>query len=461
MTAFENLKQDILKNENFCFYPFLEISTRPNGVVFPCCYWNDHEHLSKLEKISHESSILDLWNSARIVTIRNALAAGQRLSGCNICYRDGSASMRVRGIKESINNDLHLELVKNTIDNNGIAAHLPRRLELKPNNLCNLKCISCNAYDSSQIEDELKQLDEKHGGIKTHGGRYRHKVVDVLNKTAPGVWEGVIGEYVLPDQRNLSWAESEKFWQDMMVVLPKIEVLSFAGGEPTLNPIVHKILSYCVENGYDKNIIVFLSSNFTNLKDDFFKLMKGFKRFELIASIDGIDKVQEYLRFPSKWSTIKRNFELAKTHMQSNNTKLVTNITVSILNIFYIRQLLDYIDSTDRIEPKYHQWPYNINLLNMPFELQINWIPNELRKTIIADLEDYKHTSAVLRRFPGLKMKIDLLLTELEKPVDPILANKQLRILYETITTLDENRKMNYKQCIPFLSEIFENEGIS
>lgn len=460
MTDFLDLKNKIKKNDAFCFYPFLEISTRPNGVVFPCCYWNDLEHLSKIEKISDDNSILDLWNSERIVNIRRAMIAGQKLSGCDICYRDGAASMQARSIKESINNELHLKLVENTIAANGIAEHLPVRLELKPNNLCNLKCISCNAYDSSQIEEELKQLDEKYGGIKTVAGRYNVKVTDVWKKTSPGVWEGKIGEYALPNQRTLNWAESDRFWEDMQVVLPKIEVLSFAGGEPTLNPIVFKILTYCVEKGYDKNIIVYLSSNFTNLKDDFFKLMKGFKRFELIASVDGIGKVQEYLRFPSKWSHIKRNFELAKTYMTSNNNKLVTNITVSILNIFYLRQLLDFIDSTDNVSPSYHQWPYNINLLNWPMELQISWIPSEFRKKIIFDLEDYKKTSLVLKRFPGLSIKIDLLLNELSKTFDSALADKQLKILYEIVTTLDENRRISYKDCIPFLEEIFEIRGI-
>lgn len=451
----KNLQDKIRDNEAFCFYPFLEVSTRPNGVVFPCCYWNDNEHLAKIPHIDNENSILELWNSERIVKIRQAMARGEKLRGCNICYRDGSASLRVRSINESINNLDHLALVEQTIQNNGVSEHLPRRLELKPSNLCNLKCISCNAYDSSQIEAELKQLDEKYNGIKTHGGRLRHVV-----GTTKGVWEGLVGEYTLPNLSNLGWAESERFWEDMKIVLPKIEVLSFAGGEPTLNPVVLKTLEYCVANGYDKNITVFLSSNFTNLKATFFELMHGFKRFELIASIDGINQVQEYLRFPSKWATIKRNFELAKTYMTNPNTKLVTNITVSILNIKYLVELLTYIDSTDLVHPAYHQWPYNINLLNTPLELRIDWIPPQYRKHIIDEIEQYKSTSSVLRRFPGLKLKIDLLINELNKPYEQLLAVQQLKILKDTLAVYDQHRNTNYKTSLPFLVDVFEKGDI-
>ena len=452
MNANDDIKKQLIDNEAFCFYPFLEVSTRPNGVVFPCCYWNDNEHLAKISRIDDHNSILKLWNSDRIVKIRQAMAKGEKLSGCNICYRDGNASLRVRSINESINNPEHLDLVYKTILNNGIAEHLPRRLELKPSNLCNLKCISCNAYDSSQIEAELKQLDEKYTGVKTHGGRLRHIV-----GTTKGVWEGLVGEYTLPNLSNLGWSESEKFWDDMQIILPKIQVLSFAGGEPTLNPVVLKTLEYCVEHGYDKNITVFLSSNFTNLKNSFFELMKGFKRFELIASIDGIDRVQEYLRFPSKWPTIKRNFELAKTYMTSSNTKLVTNITVSILNINYLTDLLQYIDSTDSVHPAYHQWPYNINLLNMPWELRIDWIPDACRHDIMVRLEQYKTSSPVLRRFPGLQLKLDLLISELKKPYNSSLAATQLKILHDTLTIYDQHRMTNYTTSLPFLVDVFRN----
>ena len=451
MDKIDNLRKDIIESKTFCFYPFLEVSTRPNGAVFPCCYWNEEDHLTMIEKVSKTNSIDNFWNSRKFIHIRNSLANNVLLEGCKVCTRDGDASMRARSIKENINNREYLELVQDTIVNKGTAKHLPKRLELKPNNLCNLKCIMCNAYDSSQIEKELRELDHLHNGVKSHGGRLRH-----LAPGNPGVWEGFINEYQLPDMRNLDWAETEEFWNDLVRIIPNLNVLSFAGGEPTVNPIVHKILKYCVDNDYAKHITVFISSNFTNLNKQFFELMPNFKKFELIASIDGIGPVQEYVRFPSKWTAIKKNFELARGYMKYPNVKILVNITVNLLNIYYIDELLAYIDEKFLEYPYYQEWPYNINLVNYPDEMKIEWIPAELRLQIIEKIQAYQAGSITLKFFPELKIKTDLLINELSKEYDSHGANHNLSILKTTINTLDNHRGIDYTKSIPFLDEIFK-----
>jgi MoaA/NifB/PqqE/SkfB family radical SAM enzyme len=449
MDELDNLRNQILESKTFCFYPFLEISTRPNGMANPCCYFDEEEQIVFSEKISADNSINDFWNGKRFINIRNDIANDTPLRGCHICYRDKDASMRVRSIRENINNRKYLELVNSTIANNGIAAYSPRRLELKPNNLCNLKCIMCNAYDSSQIEKELKELDETYNGIKTRGGRFIH-----ATPGTPGVWEGEVGEYTLPSIMDLDWASSGKFWKELEEMIPNLDVLSFAGGEPTLNPIVHKILQHCVDNDYAKNITVFISSNFTNLNKKFFEMMPYFKKFELIASIDGIEQVQEYIRYPSNWDTIKKNFEIARTYMVNPNVKILLNLTVNMLNIFYITDLLKYLDDKFLEYPYYQEWPYNINLLLHPVELRIEWIPDELRQDIIQKIIEYQTTSKILKFFPDLKVKTDLLINVLESPRDHSTANHNLNVAHNILTTLDTHRGIDYKKSIPFVENI-------
>lgn len=449
MDNLDRLRKEILNSETFCFYPYLELSTRPNGVVFPCCYWNETGHLALEDKVSSENPLESFWNSKKTISIRNDLYQGKSLEGCQICTRDKTASMRARSIQEYINKREYLQLVQDTIDAGGVANHLPKRLELKPSNLCNLKCFMCNAFDSSQIEKELRELSIKYVGIKSRGGRLREAGVGV-----PGVWEGRVKEYELPNMLNLDWAESGEFWNDLTKILPGLEVLSFAGGEPTVNPIVHKILKFCVDNDYAKNITVFISSNFTNLNKDFFELMPSFKKFELIASIDGIEEVQEYIRFPSKWRVIKQNFEIARQYMRHSNIKILVNITVSILNINYICDLLNYLDNEIFEYPYYNEWPYNINLLNYPEELRIDWIPPDLRQNLIDKIKEYQNKSETLKFFPSMKIKTDLLIDQLNQDYNVEEAETYLNILKHTITVIDSHRNIDYKTAIPFLNKI-------
>jgi len=449
MDKLDQLRKEILHSNTFCFYPYLEISTRPNGVVLPCCYWTENDHLVLEEKISLENPIDHFWNGKKFISIRNDLYSGKSLKGCDVCTRDKEASMRVRSIREHINNREYLQLVQDTIDASGVAPHLPKRLELKPSNLCNLKCFMCNAYDSSQIEKELRDLDLKYGGIKSTGGRLREAGVGV-----PGVWEGLVNEYTLPPMINLEWAETGEFWNELTKIIPNLDVLSFAGGEPTVNPIVHKILQYCVDQGYAKNIKVFLSSNFTNLNKKFFELMPEFKQFELIASIDGIGEVQEYIRFPSKWEVIKKNFEIARNYMSHKNIKILVNITVNILNVYYITDLLEYLDKQFFQYPYYNEWPYNINLINFPEELRINWIPEQLKSEVIEKIQDYQKNAETLKFFPDLKIKTDLLINELSAESKYWDRIQNLEILKHTITVTDSHRNISYKTAIPFLDRI-------
>jgi hypothetical protein len=182
--------------------------------------------------------------------------------------------------------------------------------------------------------------------------------------------------------------------------------------------------------------------------------MPLFKKFELIASIDGTGPVLEYVRFPSKWNVIKNNFEVARNYMKYDNVKILVNITVNMLNVFYLTDLLDYLETQFFEYPYYKEWPYNINLLYYPEELRIDFIPPDLRDPIIEKIYNYQNTSQVLKYFPDLKIKTDLILDVLKKDFDPTEAKFHLERLHTILTTLDEHRNLSYKHSVPFVNDI-------
>lgn len=446
MNNIDQFRKQILESETFCFYPFLELSTIPAGHVKPCCYYTNTLDIDdKPANICKTDKLENIWNGSAIKDIRKSLYLGEKLTDCQICLRDGSASMRVRSINEYKNNIDILQKVKNTIDNNFEADYLPKRLELKPSNLCNLKCVMCNSYDSSQIEKELKELSEKYNGIDIYNGRFiKINNNSNLNETGYKFWE----------VESTDWSDNEQIWSSFKNIIPGLETLSFAGGEPTLMPFVLRALEYCVENNYAKNITVFISSNFTNLNKNFLRLMPEFKKFELIASIDGIGLVQEYTRFPSKWSQISKNYLLAKQYMQYPNVKILINVTVSILNVLNLDELLFWIEERATEYPYYNEWPYNLNLLYGPYDQQITHLPKHLKSIAINKLEKYILESQILKEFPGLESKIQNVINELNRPSD----DDALRQFFSRITVLDHHRGISFKDYIPLLSDIFDNE---
>jgi MoaA/NifB/PqqE/SkfB family radical SAM enzyme len=443
MNDLDNLRKEILNNDSFCFYPFLELSTNPSGHIKPCCYYaNVMKSNNDIIGILNNHTFESAWNSDHMISLREDMHKNITPENCIVCTRDGAASMRVRSINEYKNNINVLQLVKNTVDNSYVAKHTPIILELKPSNLCNLKCVMCNSYDSSQVAKELKDLSKKYKGINVEGGRFSS-----ISKKE-GIYEEQ-AEFKEVDQTD--WSDDEVVWNSFEKIAPHLEVLSFAGGEPTLIPFVLKVLNYCVDNDFAKNITVFVSSNFTNLNKNFFELMPKYKKFELIASIDGHDKVNDYARFPSKWSQISTNYILAKEYMKYPNVKILNNITVSLLNVVNLVDLLNWIEDRATEYPYFEEWPYNLNLLFSPGEQQITVLPESLKKIAIERLTTYLETSQILKIFPGMDSKIHLIINELNKPSD----NKLLEKFKYKISILDSHRGISIKEYIPDLAEIF------
>jgi MoaA/NifB/PqqE/SkfB family radical SAM enzyme len=446
MNEIDKLREEIINSETFCFYPFTQISTNPSGHFKPCCF-----HVGPMTHPDGKSmSILsgdtfsDAWNSENMISLRKNLHKGVIPKACEGCVRDGDVSMRKRSITDYKKDYKTLNNVYNTIKNNYEADHSPSFLELKPSNLCNLKCVMCNSYDSSQIAKELNELSEKFGGINTSGGRF----LSISN--TPGIKESSSTfSTTLPE-----WSDNEEVWESFTKLAPGLEVLSFAGGEPTLMPFVLRALRYVVDNDYAKNISVFLSSNFTNLNKHFLELMIQFKKFELIASIDGFDKVNDYARYPSKWSQVSKNYIEAKKYMSYPNVKISMNITVTSLNILNLDQLLYFIEDRAKEYPYFKEWPYNLNLILHPMEQRISMLPENLKYLAAERLKTYLNTSQLIFDHPGIEAKIHLLLNELKNPLDP----RAFKVFKNRIKVLDEHREISISDYIPELGEAFKDE---
>ena len=274
MDEIDNLRKEIIESETFCFHPYLELSTNPAGHTRPCCYYDGYLYPDNTTKLdianalsiqTPGSTFEKIWKTENLQDLRRSMWQGNLPKECAVCKRDGDASMRARSVKEYKNDREVLQLVNDTINNDFKVEHLPTRLELKPSNLCNLKCVMCNSYDSSQIGKELTEMATKFKGINVFAGRF-----ESINNDREGIIEANAAYQEVP---STDYSENEGVWNSFVTMAPTLTVLSFAGGEPTLSEFVLRALRYCVENNYAKNIVVFCSSNYTNLNKNFLELI--------------------------------------------------------------------------------------------------------------------------------------------------------------------------------------------
>lgn len=433
------------KEQSLCLYPFVQISTIPSGYVRPCCYYT--KFLSDGAKFNvARDPLKKIWNSEDMAAIRRKMLAGEKLPGCNQCYREdqvGTTSLRQRSFKEWGSHPGVQEAMVEAQANNGHIAQPVRYLELKPGNLCNLKCRMCNQFDSSKVAGEMRELATKYG------------VPHLL--TQPRLLDEARIEIDFDISRMPDWSKLGEFWDEAEGLLPNLEVISIAGGEPMLLDNVERFLKRAVATGDSRHIKVFLASNFTHFKDDFFEIAGNFELFEFIASVDGFGATQEYIRYPAKWPVIAENFRKAKSRMVDGRLKALTNITLQMLNVLTVTELLDWLDELDKEAPHFHQHPYFLNILSHPNYLAIQNLPPKARLLAIERFEAYRSRSGILRKFPEMNERLDLIVEVLKAP---LAADYELRLkeFVRTQSVLDEHRGQSLKTFSPELFAIVEEE---
>ena len=198
-------------------------------------------------------------------------------------------------------------------------------------NVCNLYCVTCVPESSTSW---IKKYNQMYPSMNIRN----HKIITEIKPS---------------DVDNID----------------ELEHIEFIGGE-TLKSI--SLWQYL--KGLDKNTKFSLQTNGTvelTLKQ--IELLNSFKTFNICFSLDGYDKIFEYIRQPGKWEQVQQN---VKTYIkQFGLNKLSVYVTVSNLNIFYIDKIMLNLFKliSSRIE---------LNLVHTPKELAYNNLSENVGKIV-------------------------------------------------------------------------------
>ncbi|PIK14017.1 twitch domain-containing radical SAM protein [Halobacteriovorax sp. JY17] len=207
-------------------------------------------------------------------------------------------------------------------------------------NICNLSCFSCKPIYSNKIEKEFKKLDIPFERTGLNAKEFQEK----FNKF-----------------KSLALS---KLGDDSLIVI--------SGGEPALSKNVVDFLDDLILLDHTNTITLRVFSNLTISTDWILNYIDKFKRVEFIISIDAIESRAEYIRFPSNWKTINKNYqELIEKTSQHNNFEVNVHTVLSILNFDHIPQLIDYFLSS-----KLELFP-SFTLVSSPTIYMIENLPKE------------------------------------------------------------------------------------
>ena len=397
-----------MKNKSctFCMHPFTGLATREDGAIKVCC------RSLPIGNIKNET-LEEAWNGENIREVRRQVLSDERPDVCKPCFDledQGVQSLRQRHIANNIPEsrvNLYPDALKSLTTDMTMPFELPT-MEIKINNLCNLKCRMCNPLDSTQWKDWNSIVEHY-----KKEDNYLVKAVEDLGLTkAPYV--GLFDD-------------KKEWWDSLRKLLPHFKRVEFAGGEPLMDPMHYKILDLLSENG--KNIEIKYATNGTvlGIKGRWIKdYWPKFKSVAVNVSIDGIDEVYEYVRSNGKFQDVVDNVRIMKNI--PTVSRIVGAFTVQSNNIMQIDKVIDYFLNKLEIVFYSHRVQY-------PRALSAQVLPKELKDKVIVKLELMKD-----------KIKEYRLVKE-----HPILEKITLQQIQDNINFL-KARDLNqyWKDCVDF-----------
>jgi MoaA/NifB/PqqE/SkfB family radical SAM enzyme len=284
------------------------------------------------------------WNELRD-GIKEEMLAGGKPAICQSCWKKedaGISSLRQSMIKTYKDNDRWDEF----LDNIHKTKIYPVELDLKLGNYCNLSCRMCSSYSSSGVAGENKKI-LKETGVDLGINDYEKKFVQ--------------DKWYLQDE----FVDSIK---DM--ISNGLRHLKFTGGEPFMVPSVLKLINFCIENDYAKNIDLIIITNVTLIDEKWIARFKHFKFVNINCSLDGIGHAFEYIRHPGKWTDVKQKLD---------NLSIAEDVSLSI-NITFTFQIYNMLEIRNMVNLS-SELNCNINaiILDTPPYLDVRNAPETLK----------------------------------------------------------------------------------
>jgi sulfatase maturation enzyme AslB (radical SAM superfamily) len=343
-------------------HPFTGIATREDGAIKICCR---SQPIGWIQKETLEEA----WNNNAIKEVRRQVLNDERPDVCKPCFDledQGVESLRQRHIAGVIP-EARINLYPNALDTLEVDYSMPFEfptMEIKLNNLCNLKCRMCNPLDSTSWKD----WDQVTKFYKKENNYLIPTVEKLVN---------LPGQYIGPFDNSDNW------WNSFEKLLPFFRRVEFAGGEPLMDPYHYKILDKLAQ--YGNQIELKYATNGTKVGIGNGRTIHNywpkFKSIAVNVSIDGIHDVYEYIRGNGKFSQVEENVKVFKSF--PNVSRVVGAFTVQANNIMQIDKVIDYFINTMGIVFYSHR-------VNYPMALSAQVLPPELKAQVVARLEQMK-----------------------------------------------------------------------
>jgi radical SAM protein with 4Fe4S-binding SPASM domain len=395
---------NLCETKSFCRAAFDNLHIAIGGDAKPCC-----EFKGSIGNVQG-NSIEEIWGAKRFDDLRTKMLRDERDKRCRKCYEAEDAGGN--SLRKMFNGRGPVAASQTA---QALASSLPRALDIRFSNLCNLTCRTCGPDCSTKWYAEAKRAE----WWKVHRPRPLVKTFD----------------------SNTDALDS------LRSALEKVESIYFAGGEPLLHEGHYAILQELIDSGRT-NVQLSYNTNLTELrfgKQEVLPLWSKFENVYVSASIDGHKELGELVREGLSWEGFVKNVETIRR--ECPHVQVGFSITVSALNVLAVPEICTHLQAIDPDRPA----DIHFNVLQEPRRYSVQILPSDLKAEAKRRLENFSEYFD----YPG--QNSDTMRERLQPLINFMMfedrPGKQREFRQRTLQ-LDEMRNRNTAETIPELMPV-------
>jgi len=333
----------------FCSSPWIHMRIANNGD-FGACRWANRMHIAKERYNIKEVSPREYFQK-HMSQVRHKLLQGYKPEFCSDCYQmdrhekvSGRArqllkvGIQVNNFARTMRSSTFFREFRNSADDQGFTSLMPVDWQIDLGNYCNSACVMCSPESSSKLAVEFLRL-------------------------------GLIKQ--LPKS---SWCDDKTSMNNFvqgLIDTPNLRYLHFIGGETLITPAFKKILRQLIHNGITEPTIGF-TTNLTVWDEEAISLLSKFQKINIGMSVESLSPINDYVRYPSDISEIKKILDKWVQLGKAKNWLLQLRVTPTAFTIDSLYTVFDYA-MTNEVTVE------SCNFLDHPRFLRINILPYELK----------------------------------------------------------------------------------
>tara|TARA_R110002050_G_scaffold116734_3_gene233216 strand:- start:5849 stop:7027 length:1179 start_codon:yes stop_codon:yes gene_type:complete len=392
-----------MASKSFCPLPWTHLATHPHGAITLCCEAEQllgashaKDNPDKFKDLhTEEYDFNNIHNNDNFNDVRLQMLAGTRPSVCTRCWDKEDAGQDSKRTIDSRKLNFNIDDANEITNEDGSLKEVSYEfVELRLGNHCNLACRTCNPISSSRWKKDWQKakFDER---------------------------------LILP-QNLMDWPLDSKFWDSLLQHVKNLRVLYINGGEPLLVDKHKDFLYKLVELDIAKNVEIVYSTNVTIINKEYEEAWKGFRKVQMMLSLDDVGDRNSYVRHLSKWEKVLKTFEWLSSLEQVDTNMMCT---VSTLNVYYLKEYFEYYkNKTNYI---------SLNFVNDPDYYDIRNLPLEVKQE-------------VLKKFPNEQLRA-WMMQEGKNSLDRFMKHTQ---------TLDIIRNQSFEKTFPEWNDMLRKHNV-